>query len=193
LSPTYSICREHGYLAGEQKVCPICGKSTEVYSRITGYYRPVSNWNAGKAQEFKDRKTYNTGDKILPRHAVIPEPVKETEAAEMGSMDDGAFEMYSDMADAEAAGNSGKGKDNTEGKKEIIILTTSECPKCKMAKASMDKKGIAYRTVTDQDDEGRALAIENGIMSAPALFITENGKTEVVRDFNQILNTIKAM
>ena len=44
LSPTYSICQEHGYLAGEQKVCPICGKVTEVYSRITGYYRPVQNW-----------------------------------------------------------------------------------------------------------------------------------------------------
>ncbi len=57
LSPTYSVCREHGYLAGEEYTCPICGQKTEVYSRITGYYRPVQNWNDGKAQEFKDRKT----------------------------------------------------------------------------------------------------------------------------------------
>lgn len=59
LSPTYSICHEHGYLAGEQHTCPICGKTTEVFSRITGYYRAVQNWNDGKAQEFKDRLTYD--------------------------------------------------------------------------------------------------------------------------------------
>ena len=61
LSPTYSICTEHGYLKGEQKVCPVCGKATEVYSRITGYYRPVQNWNDGKSQEYLDRKTYRVG------------------------------------------------------------------------------------------------------------------------------------
>lgn len=59
LSPTYSICQDHGYLAGEQFKCPVCGGKTEVYSRITGYYRPVQNWNDGKAQEFKDRKVYD--------------------------------------------------------------------------------------------------------------------------------------
>ena len=59
LSPTYSICKNHGYLAGEQKVCPHCGEVTEVYSRITGYYRPVQNWNEGKAQEYKNRTLYD--------------------------------------------------------------------------------------------------------------------------------------
>lgn len=59
LSPTYSICKNHGYLAGEVKSCPVCGEDTEIYSRITGYYRPVQNWNDGKVQEFKDRRTYN--------------------------------------------------------------------------------------------------------------------------------------
>ncbi|MBQ9360171.1 MAG: ribonucleoside triphosphate reductase [Lachnospiraceae bacterium] len=58
ITPTYSVCPEHGYLAGEVKTCPKCGKQTEVYSRITGYYRPVQNWNDGKIQEFADRKTY---------------------------------------------------------------------------------------------------------------------------------------
>lgn len=58
LSPTYSVCKDHGYLSGEQYVCPHCGQKTEVYSRITGYYRPVQNWNDGKSQEFKDRKLY---------------------------------------------------------------------------------------------------------------------------------------
>jgi ribonucleoside-triphosphate reductase (formate) len=78
LSPTYSVCTEHGYLKGEQKVCPVCGKATEVYSRITGYYRPVQNWNDGKSQEYLDRKTYQIGTvlEILPREQE-QKPVEE--------------------------------------------------------------------------------------------------------------------
>ncbi|MFP4460735.1 MAG: ribonucleoside triphosphate reductase [Thermotogota bacterium] len=59
LSPTYSICKEHGYISGEVYKCPICSKPTETYSRITGYYRPVQHWNNGKQQEFKQRETYS--------------------------------------------------------------------------------------------------------------------------------------
>ncbi len=59
MSPTYSVCADHGYIAGEVYECPVCGKTTEVYSRITGYYRPVQNWNDGKRAEFKDRKVYD--------------------------------------------------------------------------------------------------------------------------------------
>ena len=65
LSPTYSICRDHGYIKGEVYECPECGKKTEVYSRITGYYRPVQNWNAGKSQEFKHRQDYIIEKSIL--------------------------------------------------------------------------------------------------------------------------------
>ena len=63
ISPTYSICKEHGYIVGEQFKCPICGAPAEVYSRINGYYRPVKNWNDGKSQEFEDRVTYKIDDK----------------------------------------------------------------------------------------------------------------------------------
>ena len=59
MSPTYSVCKNHGYISGEEYTCPECGEKTEVYSRITGYYRPVQNWNDGKSQEFKDRKVYD--------------------------------------------------------------------------------------------------------------------------------------
>ena len=58
MSPTYSVCKEHGYLVGEQFVCPHCGQKTEVYSRITGYYRPIQNWNDGKTAEYHNRKEY---------------------------------------------------------------------------------------------------------------------------------------
>ena len=79
LSPTYSICTQHGYIAGEKATCPICGSKTEVYSRITGYYRPVQNWNDGKAQEYKDRKEYDIEHAI---NAVIDRTLEEKTAEE---------------------------------------------------------------------------------------------------------------
>ena len=58
LSPTYSVCPEHGYLVGEVAACTKCGSETEIYSRITGYYRPIKNWNDGKQAEYKARTEY---------------------------------------------------------------------------------------------------------------------------------------
>lgn len=80
LSPTYSVCKEHGYIKGEEPVCPTCGQSTEVYSRITGYYRPVQNWNDGKTQEYKDRTTYRILDNIVNKNSdnIIREIQKES-------------------------------------------------------------------------------------------------------------------
>ena len=65
ISPTYSVCKSHGYITGEVTKCPKCGEETEVYSRITGYYRPVKNWNDGKAQEYKKRKLYDVKNSKL--------------------------------------------------------------------------------------------------------------------------------
>ena len=76
MSPTYSVCKTHGYISGEHFTCPECGEKTEVYSRITGYYRPVQNWNDGKAQEYKDRKVYDVGSSVLKKNGV---EVKEEE------------------------------------------------------------------------------------------------------------------
>ena len=77
ISPTYSVCQKHGYIEGEKYTCPTCGEKTEVYSRITGYYRPVQNWNDGKSQEFKDRKTYNPETSVLKKEVVKEEVVEE--------------------------------------------------------------------------------------------------------------------
>ena len=76
LSPTYSICKDHGYLEGEHFTCPHCGQPSEVYSRITGYYRPVQNWNVGKSQEYKERKEYDMSK------STTPNPQKPEEKAE---------------------------------------------------------------------------------------------------------------
>ena len=79
LSPTYSICKNHGYIPGEVYTCPDCHEPTEVYSRITGYYRPVQNWNDGKRQEFRDRKEYNRENKGFKKIIIQTEVKSEKE------------------------------------------------------------------------------------------------------------------
>ncbi len=143
LSPTYSVCAEHGYLNGEQKACPICGKRTEIYSRITGYYRPVQNWNDGKSQEFKDRKVYNIAQSMQNRFAEAVEAA-ETEAEAQAPV-------------------------CAEGKK--ILFTTPTCPKCVMAKKFLEDAGIAYEVIVVNENPDAARQL--GIKQAPTLVILE--------------------
>ena len=111
ISPTYSVCREHGYISGEHFTCPKCGKKAEVYSRITGYYRPVQNWNDGKAQEYKNRTLYDVMHsdvkKIRPVHTSM---VTMTE-------DDVKIEPVA---------------------AHKYLFTTSTCPNCRMAKKMLE-------------------------------------------------------
>ncbi len=72
LTPTFSVCPSHGYLNGEQTSCPKCGEETEVYSRIVGYLRPVSQWNDGKQVEFGMRKTFDAGVSVSMETDEIP-------------------------------------------------------------------------------------------------------------------------
>ena len=122
ISPTYSVCADHGYIAGEHFKCPECGKNAEVYSRITGYYRPVQNWNDGKSQEYKDRKTYDVINKTT---------------------------VYSDIAKEKAKECSCCPKPEAEG---AILFATKTCPNCRAAAAFLDKAGIAYKKVYVEDD-----------------------------------------
>ena len=118
LSPTYSVCREHGYIAGEIYTCPKCGKETEVYSRITGYYRPVKNWNDGKAQEYKERKSYNIETSVLTH--VGPKASCSCEAEE---------EAPVALADG------------------VYLFASKTCPNCKIAESLLNKAGIAYTKI----------------------------------------------
>ncbi len=114
LSPTYSVCKNHGYIAGEHYTCPDCGEKTEVYSRITGYYRPVQNWNDGKAQEYKDRKVYNIGTSRLTHDGVLNADENSIKAAS-SAMADGNY-----------------------------LFTTATCPNCKIACSLLDKAEFPY-------------------------------------------------
>ena len=89
LSPTYSVCKNHGYIAGEVYTCPDCGETTEVYSRITGYYRPVQNWNDGKSQEYKERKVYDVASSKLTHEGVMADGCEEK--AEKAPIADGTY------------------------------------------------------------------------------------------------------
>ena len=142
LSPTYSICTEHGYLKGEQKTCPICGKTTEVYSRITGYYRPVQNWNDGKSQEYQDRKTYQVSGAVQP-HASAP-----------------ANEAKSSTPAPEAA-------PSTQSADGYTLFVTATCPNCRAVKPLLQKAGVPYEEKDAQQHAEEAKAL--GLRQAPTL------------------------
>ncbi|WP_297711679.1 ribonucleoside triphosphate reductase [Dysosmobacter sp.] len=152
LSPTYSICPEHGYVSGEHFTCPTCGKTCEVWSRITGYYRPVQNWNDGKVQEFKDRKLYDVensrleGRRLCDRESADTAPAK-TDAAPAAS-------------------------DETE----LLLFTTKTCPNCKIAKNELEKAGIAYQTM--DVSEHLDLVSQYGIQQAPTLIVRHGDQVE---------------
>ena len=122
LSPTYSVCKNHGYIAGEHFKCPKCGENTEVYSRITGYYRPVQNWNDGKTQEYKDRKEYDIAASHLTHHGCLG---------------------CSDTVPT--------GTENEEIENAVYLFATATCPNCKIASAFLDKAGVVYEKLYAND------------------------------------------
>ena len=146
ISPTYSICRTHGYIEGEHYNCPTCGASSEVYSRITGYYRPVQNWNVGKRAEFNDRNLYDIDNAVN---------------ADMSG------HGHTRTAKAESApASSACG--------EALLFTTKTCPNCAVAKRMLAEAGIGYRTV--DAEENAELVERYGVMQAPTLIVPgENG------------------
>ena len=122
MSPVYSICKTHGYIAGEEYTCPHCGANTEVYSRITGYYRPVQNWNAGKSQEYKNRVNY---DMAASREMPV------------GGQPEEAMNGMTEL----------KPESKETGK--LLLFTTKTCPNCRIAKELL--KDVAYETVDAEE------------------------------------------
>jgi ribonucleoside-triphosphate reductase len=182
MSPTYSVCKDHGYLAGEHFTCPICNQKTEVYSRITGYYRPVQNWNDGKTQEFKDRKTYNIGRSHLTHTGPLARPVymeasavRQAPAEEAPVLTPVAETPAPAPAPAEEPAKAAVETPVAPELLENILFTTPTCPNCKMAATLLDKAGVPYtKLFAEKNPE---LVEKYGIKQAPTLVIgadTEN-------------------
>ena len=161
MSPTYSVCKNHGYLTGEQYTCPHCGEKTEVYSRITGYYRPVQNWNDGKSQEFKDRKVYNIGRSVLTHKG--PKPADEPCSCEAAPAGDAA----------------------PAPKTSAMLFVSATCPNCKLAMAKLDKAGFPYEKLLAT--EHLDLVEEFGIKQAPTLVIVQDDEVQKFKGVSEIL------
>lgn len=168
LSPIYSICRDHGYINGEVYECPICHAKTEVYSRITGYYRPVQNWNDGKAQEYKQRKNY-----IIAANA--PAAAAETKEAEKA---ENVVTLKADMC-------------SPQQNDEVLLFTTSTCPKCSVAKNMLNEAGITYTTVLAEEHPD--LARKYSIMQAPSVVVTHGEDNKRVVGLSNIQLMLDSM
>ena len=121
MSPTYSICPDHGYISGEHFTCPECGQTGEVYSRITGYYRPVQNWNDGKVQEFKDRQEYEVENSRLEGRRLC------------------------DRESVPASAATVRPPPRRSGQDGLFLFTTATCPNCRIAKSELEKAGLPTR------------------------------------------------
>ena len=149
ISPTYSVCKDHGYIAGEHFECPTCGNSAEVYSRITGYYRPVQNWNDGKSQEYKERKVYNIGADIINSYTEVSEKADDCDCC------------------CEAPVG------NADG---ILLFATKTCPNCKVVMSMLDRAGVKYEKLYVEENEQKAR--ELGLRQAPTLIVYRDGKAD---------------
>ena len=129
ISPTYSICQDHGYIDGEQYTCPHCGKKTEVYSRITGYYRPVQNWNDGKAQEYKNRTLYD----------VLHSKLKKVHTSMVTVTDD---DVKIEPVETHK-----------------YLFTTNTCPNCRMAKKMLEGEDLEIIDAEKNPDMARQFGI----------------------------------
>jgi len=163
LSPIYSVCPNHGYIVGEVKECPKCGAETEVYSRITGYYRPVKNWNDGKAQEYKMRKSYDIAHSKLKceKEECCPEEKKTKKTKK----DDKPF---------------------VDG---ILLFGTKTCPNCKMAMKLLEKAHVDYKFV--DAEENVDLTKKYGVKQAPTLVVLKGKENENIVNLSNIKKYIE--
>ena len=167
MSPTYSVCADHGYIAGEVYQCPVCGKTTEVYSRITGYYRPVQNWNDGKRAEFAARKVYDVANSHF----------KET------------CEFCGDINIPEDIGF--KESYTTEVLTKPLLFTRTGCPNCKTSKMMLDKAGVKYDVVNAEEDKETTLRL--GIKKVPTLLVPDGNDFKIYDNASEIRKYIESI
>ena len=215
MSPTYSVCKDHGYLTGEQFTCPHCGNKTEVYSRITGYYRPVQNWNDGKAQEYRDRREYvvfpEKGVKKDNSNRNITNKNVTKDSEHAGKIDNYAgnrSEVVNSKADRDLvdmavenaisrkagvspSGNAKPAADHASA--DVMLFKTATCPNCKAAEAVLRKSGIGYTEVYADSDENAELVERFQVMRAPTLVVKKESGIEKYAGVSDIIGWAKSV
>ncbi|MEG0619567.1 MAG: ribonucleoside triphosphate reductase [Raoultibacter sp.] len=183
ISPTYSVCKNHGYIAGEVWECPCCHEETEVYSRITGYYRPVKNWNEGKAQEFKDRTVYNVGaSKLVKADACVAAAAQATGVL-------AATEEVLEVAQPAQPVETCVASVLPEG---LYMVATHTCPNCKHAEQLMEDAGIAHEVLLAEENQD--LARRYNIMQAPTLLeVSAEGQARIISGAAAVFKEINAL
>jgi anaerobic ribonucleoside-triphosphate reductase len=171
LSPTYSICENHGYIAGEHFSCPHCGNATEVYSRITGYYRPVRNWNDGKSSEFENRKTY--------------EP-EELFSVNRNLLEEAGVEMPRVGTQTLGRASSAESSASNSDAEKLILVTTKTCPNCQAAKNYLNQAGIEYDVILADEADGAEIAVQYSISAAPTLIVKSGEEAELYSNVSNI-------
>ena len=166
-SPTYSICQDHGYIAGEHWTCPHCGKDTEVYSRVTGYYRAVQNFNDGKAHEFRDRKEYVVTSNQLCETDTESHTADE---AQMNKLTQNIGKTYT----------------------RPVLITTETCPNCKLVKQFIADSGFDCEIILASDNV--KLVQDLGVEQAPTLVVfDENNNAKLIANASNIRAYIESM
>lgn len=171
LSPTYSICENHGYIAGEHFSCPHCGNTTEVYSRITGYYRPVRNWNDGKSSEFENRKTYEPEELFSINKNLLDEA-----GVDLPRVGTQTLGRANEVATATS-------KPDTD---KLILVTTKTCPNCQAAKNYLNQAGIEYDVILADEADGAEIAGQYNISAAPTLIVQSGEEAELYSNVSNI-------
>lgn len=171
LSPTYSICENHGYIAGEHFSCPHCGNTTEVYSRITGYYRPVRNWNDGKSSEFENRKTYEPEELFSINRNLLDEV-----GVDLPRVGTQTLGRANEVTTATS-------KPDTD---KLILVTTKTCPNCQAAKNYLNQAGIEYDVILADEADGAEIAGQYNISAAPTLIVQSGEEAELYSNVSNI-------
>ena len=170
-SPTYSICPDHGYIKGEEWTCPECGKKTEVYSRVTGYYRAVQNFNDGKEHEYHDRKEYKFDNSIFNTTEENNDVLK-ADYTELPKLDENSHDLESAVRTLLA------------DTRKPMLFTTATCPNCKMAKKFISEAEFDCDILLAEDNAELVKLYE--ITSAPTLVVFEQGQPKKIQNVSNI-------
>jgi ribonucleoside-triphosphate reductase len=206
ISPTYSICNKCGYFSGELDSCPDCGGKVEVYSRITGYYRPVEHWNDGKKQEFENRKEYVVENRQMERASDSQNPVFKTVPKQETHQANAQESLFSMDTNKESPINADRLSVSTESlvypglgsnidpeirfSQKVMLFTTKHCPNCPRAKNEIE--GVVNYELVDAE-ENIETTRKYGIRSVPSLVVEETGGYRTYTGISDIIKFRKEM